>query len=227
MIPNHQFFDQKLEGENIFLIGSSHVNQLNTTHIHNKILKNSEKFAVYNLAINADDPRKRLKDIEKIISLEPTMIFYGVSYRDFSSSEKEQQQITSISLDINPKFSTMQAIRSVLSELGLFQEKKDEFPDINSPFKMIGEKQTVIQPKEIIEIQTKEQKIEKLKLESNDNEQVNYFKEIISKFQNNNIEVIIFTTPVSQSYFEQIPKDGKNNFKLIIFFSIKNFATCM
>ena len=33
-------------------------------------------------AFNADDPKKRFKDIEKIISLDPDIVFYGISYRE-------------------------------------------------------------------------------------------------------------------------------------------------
>jgi len=88
----HPFFNQEfeLDEKKIFLLGSSQVNQLNTTYIVKKVLWQIENHVVYNLAINADSPKKRYQDIEKIISLKPMIIFYGVSFRDFSSSEKEQ-----------------------------------------------------------------------------------------------------------------------------------------
>ena len=51
---NHPFFNEKLstDKKNIFLIGSSHVGQLNTTHIIKDVNASSPQYDVYNLAIN-------------------------------------------------------------------------------------------------------------------------------------------------------------------------------
>ena len=224
---NHSFFKEKLEDEKIFLLGSSHVNQLNTTHIVNKVFTNTEKYTVYNLAINADDPKKRFEDIEKIISLNPDIVFYGISYRDFSSISNDQIQQYKITIDINPKFSTMQAIRSVLTELGIFQELKNQLSDTNSPFKMIGVKQTIIETKENLELQTKNQKINQLTIKIENNQQASYFKKIISKLQENDIKVIIFTTPISHSFNKEIPITTKENFKIILNDVTKQFEIKM
>ena len=67
------------------------------------------------------DSVNRIEQLEKIISANPEIVFYGISYRDFSSISNDQIQQYKITIDINPKFSTMQAIRSVLTELGIFQ----------------------------------------------------------------------------------------------------------
>ena len=53
---NHPFFNEKLstDKKNIFLIGSSHVGQLNTTHIIKDVNASSPQYDVYNLAINSN-----------------------------------------------------------------------------------------------------------------------------------------------------------------------------
>jgi len=110
----------------------------------------------------------------------------------------------------------MQAIRALYSELGLFKETKEKFDNLNSPFQILGVKQTLIQTNEILEMQTKEHRVSEVFLSINNNEQLFYFKKIISEFQENNIKVVIFTTPVSRSFINVLPDDAKYVFKTIL-----------
>jgi len=45
-----------------------------------------KKINVYNLAISADRPIKRINSIEDMISARPDLVIYGLGYRDFSKS---------------------------------------------------------------------------------------------------------------------------------------------
>ena len=76
-INEHPFFLSNLDSEksSIFLIGHSHVGQLNTTKINQIISKNYNNIDIYNLAMYHDTPSSRLGHIDDLINLEPKIIF--------------------------------------------------------------------------------------------------------------------------------------------------------
>ncbi len=84
-IAQANFFSKPLEFDenNIFLIGSSHIKSLNTTFIQDQLSKNNQDFIVYNLAVGADSPEERLKNLDLLISSKPKIVVYGIAYRDF------------------------------------------------------------------------------------------------------------------------------------------------
>ena len=84
-IDMHPFFSSELESENlsIFLIGHSHVGQLNNTKINQIISENHNNVDVYNLAMYHDTPSVRSEQIDEIINLNPKMILYGIAIADF------------------------------------------------------------------------------------------------------------------------------------------------
>lgn len=84
--PNNA--DEKL----IFIIGSSQVQSLNTTFIHNYLLEHSLNYTVYNFGQPADTPTERLKSIDTLIAKKPDVVVYGFSYRDFMSSSPSELQ---------------------------------------------------------------------------------------------------------------------------------------
>ena len=79
---NEQFFDHDFsKTKNIVLLGTSHVAGANTTVINEKINEKLEKnYTVYNLGYGSDNPSKRIKQIDEIISMNPEIVFYGISY---------------------------------------------------------------------------------------------------------------------------------------------------
>lgn len=82
------FFEKEIEGnaKKIFLLGSSHIISINTTHVENYLVKNGHNFIVYNLAKGGDEPEERLLSIDLIISAKPDIVIYGLAERDFRNS---------------------------------------------------------------------------------------------------------------------------------------------
>ena len=84
---NEVFYDDNFflqdfsKTNNIVLVGSSHVGQVNTTTINRQVnTQLSKSYTVYNLGISADNPSKRVNQVDQIISMKPKVVFYGISY---------------------------------------------------------------------------------------------------------------------------------------------------
>lgn len=98
----------------IFILGSSQVASINATYIENYLLHEGNNYTIYNLAIGADLPSKRLGDIDKIISLHPSIIVYGIGFRDF---EKIQ------SSNLSPLGTTKSVTQNVLPTPKILDEQ--------------------------------------------------------------------------------------------------------
>jgi len=227
------FYSQKFDPnlKKIFLIGASHVGQLNTTLINEKISFQFVNYTVYNLSYNGDFPEKRARSLDRLISTEPKIVFYGVSFRDLESNAKEQKPLPDpkeffgslISLDslevgtVNPKFLTLQVIREIFRDTGLFPERM-EISIVNTPFFTYTNEQIVIANDKELTKQSSTMSIQNnIKIKpTSENQQVNYLEKIISKLQNNNIKVVLFTTPHHKYYLEQLPDSEKKVFSSIL-----------
>ena len=84
-VSEKDFFPQPfLKGSHkIFLLGSSHVADLNATFIENSLTKYNEFYDVYNLGKVNDRPSERLESLDDILSVKPDIVAYGVEFRDF------------------------------------------------------------------------------------------------------------------------------------------------
>tara|TARA_B110000438_G_scaffold21622_1_gene19600 strand:+ start:9667 stop:10620 length:954 start_codon:yes stop_codon:yes gene_type:complete len=227
---DHSFFNQEFDPKNkkIFLLGSSHTGQINSTLVQNNISNIDENVIVYNLAYNGDTPKKRIEQINQIISLQPSIIFYGVSYRDFGTNNIEQRSPLEINnflsnslnqifnIDkINPKVITLEAIRDIFSSTNLFPPEGSRIYVENQPFFSYDRSQMII----VSDKELKKQKnITQIPIieERNSNEQFQYFKKFLQEMKNNEIEVVIFTTPVHKYYLENMQDKDKKEFQLML-----------
>ena len=112
-----EFFSNQVEisKNKILLLGSSHIGHLNMSHIITQIENENLDFTVYNLADNGDSPKFRYNDLEQIINLEPKIVFYGISYRDFDQSIGSTDSKTNNS-DIKKRMVKVQEIDSVFEK---------------------------------------------------------------------------------------------------------------
>ena len=79
----HQDFDAS--EKKLFLVGSSHIAQINEVFIQNFIFDSKSNYKIYNLGYGEDKPVKRLAYINDIISAKPEIVVYGISFRDFAN----------------------------------------------------------------------------------------------------------------------------------------------
>ena len=158
-IEKDSFFSQKfdLETNRVFLLGSSHIGHLNSTYIIDTITNDFDDYDVFNLAVNSDNPKERAESIDKIISLHPKIVFYGISYRDFEteSSFDEKSILPDFKIlvednipneleSINPQLITRRAIGDVLNDISIVKAPVYDIHPPNTPFISLSNLQTKI-----------------------------------------------------------------------------------
>ena len=246
-IAQTKFLSQHFEPNKnkIFLIGSSHIKSLNTTYIQEQLSKNNQDFDVYNLAIGADNPEKRLNSLDLLISSEPKIVVYGIAYRDFmdqSFSEKLENKPVSLLPDPraffyelstklfsdydlgfmeNPKLVTLTALKLLENNVNeLIKKETNENNLLVRPYPntFFSESRNDI-PKNDSELKNMFFVVGATFNEIGDydkNVNVIAFKEIIDKLHQNNIKIIIFTTPQSKYYLNAMPSSAKNTFDNLV-----------
>lgn len=225
------FYSQDLDNDkkNFFLIGSSYVGTLNTTLINEKISLVNPNYEIYNLAITSDHPKKRIQQIEEIISMKPKMVIYGVSFYTFQSEiEKNSYILPDIpsfsSLNeseiesFNPKLITLQSIRKILDENGIWPGNDSRYSLPNTPFFSFGSQGSNILSEEQLahDALGKSETIQNVRVEHDSNSRLLSFKQIIKQLHDNQIDVLIFVAPLHENYINLVPDDSKNSFKIIL-----------
>lgn len=224
VLKERDFYNQSFSNdENIVLIGSSHVGMLNVTHIEKKLRDDNQLYNVYNLAQKGDNPIKRIKTIDQIIQMNPNLVVYGVSYRDFNEEvknplpdPKEQFHHFLLQLNINenPKMWTLEKIRTINPEL--FALNKEISLD-NTPFMTYdtARDMKVLTNEEIENYPLLEPK--NINLNSADsNYQTSTLVKTINEFTKQNISVIVYITPIHEKYRNEIDITQKLIFDDII-----------
>jgi len=77
-----KFYLQNFDGDatKIVILGSSQTARLNATYIENKISSFNQEYEVYNLSIVANKPQHRFSSLDRIISIKPDLVLYGVGF---------------------------------------------------------------------------------------------------------------------------------------------------
>lgn len=224
---NEQFFDQDFsKTKNIILLGTSHVAGANTTVINEKInTELKDKYTVYNLGYGSDNPSKRTKQIDKIISMNPKIVFYGISYYDFPAVP-DKDRLLSKALEFlsdtvhqgndfdNPQLFTRSHLfpskdlasknKSTLTDhcFSIKNTPFDEYCDRNRKADTIQELKELPAPVWPTDYA---------------NERMNALSEIIEKFQKRDIKVVIFVTPVHKDYYiDRLSDYQKNSFEDVL-----------
>lgn len=233
IIKEQKFYSNDFNSQDkiIFLMGSSSVGQLNSTLIDETISQKFTKYTVYNLSYNGDTPSERIKTVDKVIKLNPKIVLYGISYRDFQVKQIEHQPLPDpqqffnnlftneigFNNEVNPKLITLEIIRKSFSNTGLFPTR--ELIELhNSPFFAFTSESTIIAN----EMELKQQRDNLVKnnlinIDSTlENKQIKDLNKIIEKFQKNKIKIIVFYTPMHEYYLEQISPETKTKFSSIL-----------
>jgi hypothetical protein len=207
------FLNNFSEKRTMFLLGSSQVQFINIAQVNNLI---DEDILIYNLAITSDTPVDRINQLEKIISVTPEIIFYGISYRDFQIPYQEDvfpsiKKIKLCSLSSyfpsNPKLLTIDLIQKVAPK-EILKEKEEQHIFENAPFVEYNTDITIPRDLEYdkrLEAITQEWKDECILYQN-----IFALNSIISELQKNDIKIVIFTTPLHKFYLESLSDYQKN-----------------
>ena len=218
------FFENDFsKSRTIFLLGSSRVASSNVTQVNDLI--SNKNISIYNLATSGDTPSKRIDQLNDIISSNPEIVFYGISYRDFKfpynyniSYIPTSEQINSCFLEeyfiSNPELLMRYFLKSIGSkDLGILSKTYMK----NTPF---YDYKPVLIPNDSKFIQN--DSVKTWVKHCNMHENISSINTIISEFQSNNIKVVIFTTPLHELYLKSISDSQKEQFdKMLSNLSVK------
>ncbi|HEV2193270.1 MAG TPA: D-alanyl-lipoteichoic acid biosynthesis protein DltD [Nitrosopumilaceae archaeon] len=236
--PFNRWVKTKLNSEQqqkqIFILGSSQVGTLNTTFINQRISSYNNNFVVYNLAISADKPSTRLNDLNKIISLKPNLVIYGVGYRDFEKISQENTSPIGFSTDEKSKsifpdprnlfgaqtsfFTDNEFVSKILNDPQLVTltlylyvtGAQGHYPDVNSNTPLIIHNQADnITSNEIIKKEfTQTPRI----FNGIDPKEISAFDKIIDTLKRNNIQVAVFANPYNKLWVDKISNSDRQLF---------------
>jgi len=227
-----KFFSQDFDiKKKVILIGSSHVGQLNTTHIEEMVISKNYDYKIYNLAYQGDTPERRIKSLDKILLLKPTVVLYGISYRDFPSSVNQplfdpKQYFHDLFLGDqddfginNPKLTTLEFIRDVSKKTELVASS-NELTFQNTPFFTYDTTtQLKIADNKELELQRKTSEATRIHLERPfppGDRQIILLIKMINNLKMNNINIVLFTTPLHKFYLDGLPNSEKQTFDEIL-----------
>jgi len=225
------------EGNKLFIIGASSVYSLNSNQISDTLLKNKLDFEVFNLADMSDTPSHRLKSIDHLISLKPDVVVYGIQISDFEKNISKEKNTISLEEIIKknpkeifiknfenpfgenwiPKLPTSPKEKTILTMKYII--RGPEYT--HNPF--INYIETNIATKQELESVSSKIQFNGIDKSSN-NKEITALKEIIKKLLHNNIKVIIFSVPVSNSVLEKISIEDQEYFKKLIIQTTKKFG---
>lgn len=207
----------------ILLIGSSHIGMLNASHIQSIVNEKFPNYTVYNLAVSSDRPSKRIHELEKIISLNPKLIIYGVGFRDFSNEQLSSNFLPNPKNFINsflsenspdflenPKLVTLNVIKNTLQ-----YANKPENLEKNTPFfPYTSEYNKITELNELKQKTNSGLEINILNLEKNRDFLAT--KEILSTFSKNKIPTVLLLTPHNSYFLDSLSENNNKNFSTMI-----------
>jgi hypothetical protein len=252
-ILQEKFYSQNFTGKKIFILGSSLVSAANAEYIENYLLKNEQDYKIYNLAIASDKPIKRLNTIDSVIKAKPDIVVYGIGFSDVYDQISSEYLKSEVSLpdpryffaeflwylEMNTElnFNVLSSTRTVsfgiidnILQKGIINPRQDKeliekdytFP--NTPFFTYHETDRISMNEKEIEIQIKELPLTVINPPQK-NKNVIALKRTIDMLQENNIQVIIFTTPYNKLFYEISPNYDQNAFNAIVEDLTKNTNT--
>jgi hypothetical protein len=234
LISSQDFFSQDfdLTKKKIIFVGSSHVARVNATYVQELLVLSDNHFDVFNLGMSGDTPSKRLESIDDLISLKPTIVVYGIGFRDFSefilkseidkpqsvlpdSSQILPQTILEINKSFNinlnnfesPKIKTIQQIKNFLN-LSDDLSNSGHLQE-NTPFYSIMPKYSQSMTDAELKRAFASNAYSLSDIDFN-SKNILSLKKIISKFHSNDIPIILYTTPKSKLFLDSMSVENKN-----------------
>jgi HSP90 family molecular chaperone len=235
---NEFFSDFENDRKSIFLIGSSHIARYNHTYIQEQINNEKKEYTIFNLSIDGDYPKNRLNSIINITSLNPDLVLYGVSHWEFADEmlKSELSKPKSIFPDpaiylkktiqhfeeiFNVNFKNWNhakilTINLIKNTIGIDDVNSTiDLPVENLPFNQLR-KSNIDVLDDLSLKRNFESNVSQIEKIYSNHENVFALKQMIDIFQQNNIPVILFSSPASDIYLNSISDDDQKNFEYIL-----------
>ena len=209
--------------ENVVMLGSSHVGQINTTTVNQQVITQlSKNYTVYNLGISADSPDKRVNQVDQIISMKPKVVFYGISYYDFPAVPERDHllgkttKILSDLINNGEEFDNPQVFTRYHTVPFKVERKiapifaADCFSVPNTPFDM-----ACPSGKEPDTLEELKKLPNPVWVTDSSQERMIALSKIIEEFDKESIKIVLFITPVHQIYIDRLSDYQKNSFENI------------
>ena len=236
---HEEFYSQNLPGKNIFLFGASQIYALNPTIISNYLEEKGHNYTVYNLGRGSSDAEDWLRESDLVISQNPDVVVFGLSFHTFYSYgrnivEKPPQSLLApqkisdllSTIDIpfnnglidNPKLAIIKTINDFFIKRSEAYTEEPKRPWPNTPFFIYTPEYTEIfaDPNDL----KKDGKLANYKGNEiypiNTNRGYAALKELVHKFNEHDIEVIIYTTPHLKTWLEKLPIQQKEIFNSMV-----------
>ena len=223
-------FDIDLEEKTVVLIGSSHLKPLNSTYLEGIVSSETGNHVkIFNLSRNGDTPSSRVEEINEIINSNPSLVLYGVGYRDFRT----------ISFDNIKEFNSIEEnnFLNIKKFLPLLYFEIEKIISVNFDYIISPKTNTLLFLKHNIENDVEENAVIGIEFPKTKNEIIeilnenppsiyiptieanrqNYYLELmINKLKESEIDVIIFTTPHLDYFKTLLNEETKSNFENIL-----------
>jgi hypothetical protein len=215
----------------IFIVGSSESQALNPFFIEELLLKNNEKYFVFNLSKGATHPQRYLETFDLLISAKPQVVVYGISARDFNDIIPSTENLPATTLLLDTSLIFQNSLNYVNTKFLHFSD--DFIPKLITLKKIRGftvNSQDYIKGPFIrfdYQRNFNTQSDESLKNSASfyskiqfrntgENQNILAFKQIIDKLKEKNIQIILFTTPQHKYAYDLVEKSDKREFEKIL-----------
>ena len=235
LIENEQNYYSSIQeiDHKIFLVGGSHISAINPFFIEEFLGENNEEYEVFNLSKMANRPLREIKNIDLLISAKPEIVVYGISARDFAKIQSINTPVVTSNLplpdpslffkdwlnvqnsellilqpDFSPKLITLKEIRGITVNSQDYIKAPFFRFDYKRDFNVMDDKELKLQAigdAKLVEITS-----------INKNQDLSSLKKIITKLEENNIKIILFTTPQHKYFYDLVDITEKKAFEEII-----------
>ena len=209
----------------IFIIGSSSVFSINAETINEELKDQQKNYLVYNLADMSDTPTKRITSIDNIISHKPKLVLYGIGIWEFQNFASKSY--SNLDFLLEPRM-----IFVSLFENTMESSIREQIPGSPKDRTLMSLKYILRGPDQhhhpFIKfdpspINSYEQIINEFGYPKSDglnftekNKKIVALKQILQKFEDNGIKVILFSNPQHKTVIDALDEDEIKSFQIML-----------
>jgi len=224
-------FDADLQNKDIVvIIGNSQIRGLNATLFQKLINSNENQINVLHNAIGGSHPSTRIKLLNDLLDLKPELVLYSVSWTSLSYTIDLPEELSCYSgaLSQNHNVDSFNILYTIMSDFTnlpspkhvTFELLKKAF-NVNTkeyvPYKNTDTSFTLSTLYVSNPVSTYDPSINVYSSHCDKAiSEANYLREIIFRLQQNNIEIVLFSPPFSDDYFQKISKLDEEKFFFIL-----------